>query len=43
LPRSRFHLCDWRNSSKLSRVRRNVTSIPSVERLIAQPSKSAAL
>ena len=43
LPRSRFHLCDWRNSSKLSRVRRNVTSIPSVERLIAQPSKSSAL
>ena len=43
LPRSRFHLGDWRNSSKLSRVRRNVTSIPSVERLIAQPSKSSAL
>jgi hypothetical protein len=43
LPRSRFYFCDWRNSSKLSRVRRNVTSIPSVERLIAQPSKSSAL
>ena len=43
LPRSRFHFCDWRNNSKLSRVRRNVTFMPSVERLIAQPSKSSAL
>ena len=27
LPRSQFHCCDWRNSSKLTRVRRNDTSM----------------
>jgi hypothetical protein len=43
LPRSSFHFCDWRNSSRPAGARRNVISIPSVERLIAQPSKLSDL
>ena len=43
LPRSSFHFCDWRNSSRPTGARRNIISIPSVERLIAQPPKLSDL